>query len=704
MQFIKRLKTILQYDDISGILIYIIPSIILLLLSNIYTFLLIFYVIYQIYLFKRHKTLFYYSLFISIFLLLVYFVYYIIYKTYQAPLYIKGVITDSDDNSFLLKDGLHYFRVYYNKIEELKIGKQVSVEGRPYEIIERNVERSFSHFRNNLSKRIISDYQASNVLMNDKSITIYSLKGLIFEYIDNTFDIDSSMFIKRLVFGKQTFNSEINDSINNIGIIYLFCISGLHVGILSLLIKRLLRLFNAQEELISIILIIILIIYYFITAMSSSVTRSIIMTIISEISLLINKKMPRIDSLVYSFVICLLINPFYIFQIGFYLTYLSTLIIFLSKEKKLWKLTLLIILFTTPILLYSNQKISLFIFFNCLLFGVVFSTVFIPFTYIVLIISPFEFIYQGMINVLLGSINLFNEIDVSFYFSISNIYYLLLIYVLLFVLINRKKDNQKYKFLYILILLTLSLNYFTSSYVFFPEVSMIDVGQGDSILIRNGFDTYLIDTGVKDKYNTLTKYLNQRNIYKINAVFISHNDSDHMGDLDNLKENIKIDEMYSGLDGLDLDLKGLKFHSFALSSSNKNEGSMVLYLEIYNATFLFTGDIENEGENNILSKDIRNITFLKVAHHGSITSSKEELIKKLNPKVSLISVGANNKYGHPSKEVLERLEKIDSLIYRTDNDGTIKITIMPFISYIKTYRNDELTFFERLDNHRFIIH
>lgn len=704
MSFIKRLKIILRYDDVSGLLIYLIPSIIFILLSNIYSFVLIFYILYQIYLFRRSRILFFYSLSISLFLLLIYFVYYLIYKTYEPAIYLKGVIVEKDDNSFLLKEGLHYIKIYYNDTKNLIIGKHIEVKGEKYEIIERNIESTFSHFRYNLSKRIISEYIASDIKMNEKSFSIYSIKSFIFEYIDKNYYSESKMYIERLVFGKSSFSDELNESINNIGIIYLFAISGLHISILSLLIKKFLRIFNIEEEIITVVLIIMLIIYYFITSISSSVTRAIIMTIITEISKLLNRRIPKIDTLVHSFIISLMINPFYIYQMGFYLTYLSTLIIYLSKEKNLLKLTFLVVLFSTPLILYNNQKISIFILINSLVFGSLFSVAFIPFTYIVLIISPLDFIYKGFINVLNSSIIFSSEIDVPFYFSIENIYFLLIIYFLLFIIINRIKDKKKYKSFIALVVLVFMFNYFTSIYSFFPRVIVLDVGQGDSILIRNGFDNYLIDTGVYDKYNTTVKYLNKRNIYKLNIVFISHDDSDHMGDIENLSKVIKIDKIIDGTKEIDLNIKGLHFKSYRLNSENKNEGSMVLYLKMYNASFLFTGDIESMGEDNILKTDIHNITYLKVAHHGSKTSSKKEFIDKMHPKVSFISVGLNNKYGHPASEVLKRLESVNSKIYRTDMDGSIEVTILPYISFIKTYRKDELSIFERLDNHRVIIH
>lgn len=704
MHSLKRLKNILRFDDVSGLLIYIVPSIILLMLSNIYTLLFVFYILYQLYLYKRLKALFFYALVISLFFFFLYHIYYFIYKSYVADSFIKGVIVDSDDNSFLLREGLHYIKIYYNGSNTLSIGKRVVAIGRQKEIIERNVEGAFSYFRYNLSKKIIAEYQAYSVSVDENSFSIYSIRNFLFNHIENNYQEESKMFIERLVIAKSSFTKEINDDINTLGIVHLFCISGLHISILSLIIKKTLRIFNLQEEIISIFLIMVLFIYYFICLTNPAITRAIIMSVIVEISKFKNKNLMKTDSLFIAFIISLLINPMSILQIGFYLSYLSTVVIFLSKSRNIIKLSSLIILFTVPILLYYNQRISALILLNTVIFGIFFSYIFIPFTYMTLIFPPLDIIYNILSKILIGSIKIFNEIDIPLYFSISNIYYLFIIYILLLILIKHIKNKEKYVLYIFLIVFALTSNYFTSSYRVFPEITMIDVGQGDSILIRTGFKNILIDTGVYDKYNTTIKYLKKHNINKLDYVFISHEDNDHIGDIENLKSNIKIKNIIQNQNEKEFKINSLSIIAYYKITENKNESSMVLYMKTYDATYLFTGDIESLGEDNILTKNIRNITFLKVAHHGSKTSSKEEFLKKMMPKISLISCGKNNIYNHPADEVIERLNKINSKIYRTDTDGSITITSFPFFSIIRTYRLDEISIFDRFNNLGFTIH
>ena len=107
---------------------------------------------------------------------------------------------------------------------------------------------------------------------------------------------------------------------------------------------------------------------------------------------------------------------------------------------------------------------------------------------------------------------------------------------------------------------------------------------------------------------------------------------------------------------------------------NENDNSSVIYLKFNNYKFLFMGDAGIEKEKDILDKyNISDIDVLKVGHHGSNTSSSKEFISKVKPKYSLISVGKNNRYGHPKEEVLNTLKS--SKIYRTDLDGSIMFKI-----------------------------
>ena len=129
---------------------------------------------------------------------------------------------------------------------------------------------------------------------------------------------------------------------------------------------------------------------------------------------------------------------------------------------------------------------------------------------------------------------------------------------------------------------------------------------------------------------------------------------------------------YSCIKELNIDNNKLYFLQ-TKEYDNENDNSNVIYSELNVYKFMFMGDAGIDKEKDILDKyNLSNVDVLKVGHHGSKTSSSKEFINVINPKYSIISIGKNNRYGHPNKEVLENLE--NSKIYRTDESGTIKIT------------------------------
>ena len=186
-----------------------------------------------------------------------------------------------------------------------------------------------------------------------------------------------------------------------------------------------------------------------------------------------------------------------------------------------------------------------------------------------------------------------------------------------------------------------------------------------------------------------------------------HGDYDHMGDTLNVIENIKVKKVifncgeYNDLEQdliKVLDKKHIKYYScikelnidknklYFLQTKkydNENDNSNVIYTELDGFKFMFMGDASTTAEKEILDKyNLLEIDVLKVGHHGSKTSSGKEFINEINPKYSIISVGKNNRYGHPNKEVLNNLEK--SKIYRTDMDGSIMFKIKNYDLKIET--------------------
>lgn len=234
------------------------------------------------------------------------------------------------------------------------------------------------------------------------------------------------------------------------------------------------------------------------------------------------------------------------------------------------------------------------------------------------------------------------------------------------------------------------------------QVHMLDVNQGDAILIQVNNQNILIDTGEEKYYPELKEQLKHFGVKKIDTLVLTHMDSDHMGGADKLLKDYTVGKLYipkrtnttNEYKELTKALKDKKIEpinpeegdtlAFGYKASAKvlsvdagndmNDSSIVLRLDYYKNSFLFTGDVSAEVENDILSEYDVDVDVLKVAHHGSDYSSPVLYISKVAPEYALISCGPDNQYGHPVSTVLKRLEKYSNQVYRTDKDGTITIT------------------------------
>lgn len=255
------------------------------------------------------------------------------------------------------------------------------------------------------------------------------------------------------------------------------------------------------------------------------------------------------------------------------------------------------------------------------------------------------------------------------------------------------------------------------------QVTMLDVGQGDCIFIRTpDRRAYLIDGGSSDVKNAgkyiIEPYLKSQGIHKLDAVFVTHGDEDHIGAIEEMLKRRKMgvrivrlifppqsvwDEKLFRLaetgQGCGAKICIIEKEKQLLEKSGKeifrivclgpdtgqkmepgNEASMILAMEYQKRRFLFTGDVEGTGEETLtqeLKEHYQNVQwdFLKAAHHGSKNSTKETFLESVYPKYTLVSSGRNNRYGHPHKETLKRLEKYGSRMYGTASSGAVTIRV-----------------------------
>lgn len=589
-------------------------------------------------------------------------------------------------------------------IDSLKLGQIINVKGNIITPKE-NTNFNLFNYRNYLkSKKINWIMQAEEItIVNSNLSLLYKFKNYLIDKISNS---KNKTYLNLFILGINELDKDIKNSYQNNGISHLFAISGMHITFLTTFIFNIIKNLSNKKKFI--IITIFLFIYMFLTNYSSSILRSSYLFILLNIKKTWNLKIET-NSLLIILLSCFLIyNPYYIYDIGFIFSFaISGGLIIISKNindksyiKKVFKTSIISFLISIPIMINTFNRINLLTPFLNVIFVPLISFIIFPFSFLVFFIPILDPIYTILI-IVLEKISLFLS-SFSFLTIVlkeANMC-IIFVYILIIIYIIYQFKYKKILIMIIALIIHANINYFNR----YPVLTMIDVNQGDSILIElpHNKGNVLIDTGgyynSSLTENTLIPYFLSRGIKQIDLLILTHGDFDHMGEAIKLVNTFKVKKVifnigdynklenklieildikninyYRGIDNLNIDKYKLQFLN-TKEYDNENDNSNVIYLELNSYKFLFMGDAGVNREKDILDKyDIKNIDFLKIGHHGSDTSSNREFINYINPKNSLISVGKNNKYGHPKKEVLNTLS--NTKIYRTDLNGSIKISL-----------------------------
>ena len=589
--------------------------------------------------------------------------------SFGDKVYIKGEISVPNNNTipnnFNYKDYLYHKYIYYIiKIDKIKI-------------ISKN-DNIFLNIKNSIYKRI------DTIKYND--------------------------YLYAFILGKSYYiDSEVLNNYKINGITHLFALSGLHVSMFSSIILFILKKIKLNEKLSYFITNLFLIFFAFIASFTPSIVRSVLFFILSSINNVYYLYIKPKYLLYIVFSILIFINPFYIYDTGFILSFCISFFILLFNEKNkinnnllsILVISILSTLSSLAIIINMSYEINILGFINNLFFIPYVTYIVFPLSIIVVFISKLSFILNFLIIIMeyvsKVSSNIFN---IKLIFPKMSLFLIIIYYVLLILIV--KEINLKKIFIIYLSFLYFRCDFDKNNYVYF-----IDVGQGDSALIvTKNNKSVLIDTGGKVGSNyslmksNVIPFFKSIGIRKLDYLFITHGDYDHAGYGIDLVNNFNVKNRFTNKGKYNSLEKKLNIKSFnnsyikidnveiySLNSklyNNENSDSLVLLVIIDNYKLLFMGDASINTEKDIMNNyDIGDVFILKVGHHGSKTSSSEEFINSVNPKYSIISVSKNNKFGHPNKEVLDTLN--DSKIYRTDQDGSIMFKIKKDKLRIETY-------------------
>ncbi len=590
------------------------------------------------------------------------------------------------------------------KLDNLAYGDKILVRGNLVEPTKNTIPNSFDYKKYLYNKKIYYIVEADKInKIENNNNYLYTIKNILYKKINT---MKSSSYIKTFILGDNSdISADIKEEYQNIGVSHLFSISSSHIYFISTIICYYLDRITYNKKIKRIIVNVFLIFFLLLLGIIPSLLRAILMYSLSTFNYLFKLNLKKIDIMMLVIILAIIIDPFIIYDIGFIYSYLISLflIIFtnrIRKKKGINKAiytTLISFFASLPITIYNSYEINIIsILVNVLLIPIV-STIIFPLSIIALIL-PFldSFLYQ-LISLLENFTIFISSIEITIIsFPKPNIIIIIIYYIILLITLHKPKLSY---LLLITILIIKASPYLDGD----TNIVAFDVGQADCLLIQFPYNkkNILIDTGnnySEYKIKNIINYLKSKGISKINYLVISHGDYDHIGGSFYLVNNFKVENVifnrgkfndlekklitvlekrnikyFQNIKELNLNNNRLYFLNNKLYD-DENDNSTIIYTEISGIKILLMGDAEMEVERYILEKyNLKNIDILKVGHHGSRTSSHKEFINSINPKYSIISVGKNNRYGHPNKEVLNNLN--NSKIYRTDLDGSIMFKI-----------------------------
>jgi len=615
--------------------------------------------------------------------------------------------------------GNYYFKTLDEKnsfINKYKLGDTIFIEG-TFSRANNNTVFNLFNYKKYLERKGIYYLISINNLekVKDNKNYFYYIKNKVIGHVNN---YQSKNYLHTFLLGNNDLlDYDVLNAYQENGVSHLLAISGMHVSLLSGMILFLFKKFKLRNNISYFITVLFLFFFIFLSGSSASVSRSVVLFSLLWLNKLFKLEIKTIHIFIIVFCILVIINPNILFDVGFEFSFIISFYLILLKDrmrndsyfKSLLKVSMISFLVSLPISLYYFYQINILsIIFN-LVFVPLVSFIIFPFSIITFFIPLLDSILLVLIEIMEKLSYLCNQIS---YFKVvfmkPSILWIILYYLFITLFLYKGK-----KLGIILIGVLLFIQYF--NLVIFPKnfLLMIDVGQGDSILIHLNNKTTLIDIGGKISFSrekwqkrknksltdtTLVPLFKSLGIRKLDYLISSHGDYDHMGEAINLVNNFKVEKVifncgefnelelelikvldkkkipyYSCIKELNIDNNKLYFLNNK-DYGNENDNSSIIYTELDNHKFLFMGDAGVEVEHDLIEKyNLQDIDVLKVGHHGSRTSSSKNFIDETTPKYSIISVGKNNRYGHPNKEVLNILK--NSKVYRTDEVGSIMFKI-----------------------------
>ena len=549
---------------------------------------------------------------------------------------------------------------------------------------------------------------------------------------DYTYDI-----LTLSIGSKSYIESDFFDALQKLGIYHLYVISGTHVAFISGILFFMLKRLGLTINVIKLIMIIALLLFLAINFFSPSVLRAVLMAVLLILTSFERKK-PYLAVISLTAVVQVIINPFIMYHAGFQLSYITTYLIILTRNFWMNRPSLVQLFGITAIAEVSTLLIVLIQFNEISISGIFMNMIFVPlFSFI---IFPMVILYNIMIFA--GFPALFDQLYELIFtgfktlihflsglgrhrFSVQNINALWMIFLISLSYMMMKEICMKNagKVLLYSLIFALSLMIINRLSWYDYTMTMVDVGQGDAFIIEDhrNSNTVMVDTGgryysqasaLRLSEQTVLPYLKESGTDQIDLLILSHMDMDHSGEADHIIQNkdvknvmanpfdpgfqewyqTSVTEDYQGgfINGTktrtmtvgDIDFEILFPHG-NLYSDDSNQYSLVKQVTLGKFEFLFTGDTDTEMESALIDLyGNLSVDVLKLAHHGSDTSTGDKFLEHTEFNYALVSAGTGNRYNHPHPEVIKRLD--GKTVYDTSKEGMVRFKIRGDVMCVET--------------------
>ena len=592
---------------------------------------------------------------------------------------LTGIVIKTSENYIIVltRNGKYYVNAYGHSYEQFDI---LRFSGHCKELLKANYESQFD-FQDYL------EHQGIKGEITIKTVsTLWRCPLRIREFSNNAlsrFASSSKEVLMPLVFNRRS-SSSFYELGGEIGAGYVLSASGLfYMGILRVT-KKAAKPFLLEKGIgwLAIVIGTLLLPLY---GSKAGVLRAYSMLWINQILLLKKIELDYLPRLSLSAFVVLLLRPFsfcdssFLLGLGICLVlyYCHPLIERIPKKKRKYLSLLLLRLVIFPVSISGGSYA---------LTGLAYTLLLTPFSWIAIMLGIPSILFNipsgimdGYSSFYIGLVNLLHNRSIRISLPFDGLYIYFIYYgSLAFAVFLTEVGLQRLRNIFLLGLSSIyGLSLIPFGYLCTAQVSFINVGQGDSILIRHRDKVVIIDTGgiqgIDMAGDTLIPYLHKQRIYHIDALIITHPHFDHNGAAKDLMSSFPVKRYVDSKNDFPLAIGGISLTNYNVyDSQDVNETSLFIGAKILGYTFLFTGDAGEVTEKRVI-KDNPDLDcdILKVGHHGSETSSCMEFLKAVTPEVAIISVGRANSHGHPKAATLNRLKAVGAKIRRTDLEGTI---------------------------------